>query len=131
MKLKRMCMDCGNEFTAVISDKSRHVLMGRYYGKMRKPGSHNFAGRWSTRFLPMRERVHMRGETSKLRRFMSDRFWWYSLPEEECIMSNWKKTLYMLYDWVYEKIYPPEMVELWVCPTCVNSEFEVKGEEID
>jgi len=111
-------MSCGKKFNAVIDDDTGHILIGAYFGEIINPKDRRFFGRWSTRYIPLREQPSISGKANIFQRFMERRFWWYSLPEEKCTMPNWKKPFWMLFDWIYDKIHPPDMVEMWECSGC-------------
>ena len=77
MKLVRQCNDCGNDFTAVIDDKTKHVLIGVYWGKLRDPREWPGGG-WSSKYIPLKEKTSLLQQSSFFVRFMEKHFWWYS-----------------------------------------------------
>jgi len=120
----RHCAVCGEEIEIKLSSKDhwwqkRKILEGGYYFfggievfRMRSKWS------WHTRWIGLEK------SKSRVHQFLSDHIWWWTIPEEECSVSNWKKPYYMLRQWIEDKLDPPEKIEYWECKECYEKDDE-------
>lgn len=121
----RHCAVCGKDIEVKLSAKdhwwhSREILEGGYHffsgmnlGALRSRWS------WHTKFLGFDNK-----SKSRVHQFLSDHIWWWSTPEEQCNVPNWKKPYYELRQWIEDRLDPPERVEYWECPECFEKETE-------
>jgi len=121
----RHCAVCGGDIEVKLSDKDhwwqeRRILEGGYhffsgmnFSRLRSRWS------WHTKFLGWDEK-----SKSRIHQFLSDHIWWWSTPEEQCNVPNWKKPYYRLRQWVEDKLDPPERAEYWECLECFEKEDE-------
>jgi len=123
----RQCAVCGKEIEIKLSSKDhwwqkRKILEGGYFFfSDLKSSSLRSRWSWCTKFISL---ANEGGEQAPVfHRVMSRIFWWWSLPVEECSVSNWKKPYYLIRGWIEEKLDPSENSEYWECPECF-----IKGE---
>jgi len=121
----RHCAVCGGDIEVKLSGKDhwwqkRKILGGGYhffsgikFGRLRSKWS------WYTKFLGLDNK-----SKSQIHQFLSDHIWWWSTPEQECNVPNWKKPYYSLRMWIEDKLDPPERIEYWECPECFEKGVE-------
>lgn len=120
----RRCVVCGKDIEVKLSSKNhwwqkRKILGGGYHffsginlSRLRSRWS------WHTKFLGLEE------SKSHVHQFLSDHVWWWSIPEAECSVPNWKKPYYMLRQWIEDSLDPGETTEYWECPECYHTSGE-------
>ncbi len=121
----RHCACCGKGIEVQLTAKDhwwqeRKILSGGYYFFGGSLNLRQMRSRWSwsTRFLGLKK------SKSKIHQFFSDHIWWWSVPEQECRVPNWKKPYYMLRMWIEDTLDPPEKVEYWECTKCFDKSME-------
>lgn len=116
----RTCAECGKEIEVHLSGKDhwwekRKVLSGGYFFDV-DLDSRSMSRGWHSKFLFDTK------SKSKVHQFLADHIWWWSIPEQECSVANWKKPFYHLYWWVEDRLDPPERLEYWECEECYNKD---------
>ncbi len=124
----RHCAVCGKDIEVKLASRDhwwekRKVLEGGYFffsninlSALRSRWS------WHTKFLGFDNK-----SKSRIHQFLSDHIWWWSIPEQECNVPNWKKPYYGLRMWVENTLDPPERAEYWECPKCFEKDDELEG----
>ncbi len=126
----RHCAVCGKDIEVKLAGRDhfwqkRKILEGGYFFFSDLSLS-SLRSRWSwhTTFLGTFDTK----SKSRIDQFLKDHiFWWWSIPEQECNVPNWKKPYYMLRGWIEKKLDPPERAEYWECVEC----FEKDTKEVE
>jgi len=101
-------MDCGNTFTAEVTESGR-IITGTYWGKLRLGGNRV----WS-RVIPPEERKPL----SLWNRFWGRLFWWVDDEWSKCLYPWWERPFILLLDRFKDLWKKPKLAELWSCPDC-------------
>lgn len=121
----RHCAVYGKDIEVKLSGKDhwwhkRKILEGGYFFSA-NINLHRVRSRWSWHYSLLMTDTKSK---SRIHQFLSDHIWWWTIPEEECNVPNWKKPYYMIRQWIEETLDPPEAVEYWECPECFEKEDE-------
>jgi len=116
----RHCACCGKDIEIELSGKkhwwNKRKIIGGGYFFFNNLNPRDMRRGWLSKFLPYGFK-----SKSRIHQFLSNYIWWWTIPEEECTMVNWKKPFYHLWWWIEDKLDPPERVEYWECEECFNA----------